>query len=65
MIDRQNLFLTVNKPPTINCPYVSDRVAEKLKETAVVTWSYPTAKDPENRKTRFVYLINHMLSTTQ
>ena len=65
MIDRQNLFLTVNKPPTIHCPSVSDTVAEKFKKTAVVTWPNPTARDPENKQTTFVYLINDIFSTTQ
>ena len=68
MIDRQHLFLTAataNKPPTIKCHSVPNRVAEKLEKTAVVTWPYPTASDPENKPTTFVYLINDIFSTTQ
>ncbi|XP_046578196.1 uncharacterized protein LOC124285952 [Haliotis rubra] len=37
-----------NTPPTITCPRVSDVTAETGATTAHVTWSPPTATDPED-----------------
>ncbi|CAC5393166.1 unnamed protein product [Mytilus coruscus] len=38
-----------NKPPTVECPTVPDQIADKLKETVQVTWTEPTATDPEGQ----------------
>ncbi|XP_063442739.1 hyalin-like [Mytilus trossulus] len=38
-----------NKPPTIICPTIPDQTADKLKETVKVTWTEPTATDPEGQ----------------
>lgn len=42
-------LIAPNKPPSIICPTVPGQIADKLEDTVIVTWTEPTATDPEGQ----------------